>query len=111
MHTELTPSVQHGLAAHYVICALLNLGFAWSFIRQRNRPQALLWVIVAGVFAAHAVAYLLPTGKHLVIPESVTHGIDAATNAVSYFVLSTVAFILLIVFRKQLTHPITAWAV
>jgi Cytochrome b(C-terminal)/b6/petD len=110
MHTELTLSVQHGLVAHYVICALLNLGFAWWFIRQRNRPQALLWVIVAAIFAVHAFAYLLPTGKRLVIPESVTHGIDAATNAVSYFVLSTVAFILLIVFRKQLTHPITAWA-
>src|SRR5438874_4324604 len=109
MHV-LTPPVQQGLIAHYVICALMNLGFAWWFVQKRNRPQALLWVVVAGIFGAHAIAYAMPAGKDLVIPESITHGVNAATNAVSYFVLSTVAFIVLLVFRKPLTHPLTAWA-
>jgi hypothetical protein len=110
-HADLTPTVQKGLVAHYIICALLNAGFAWYFVQKRNRPQALLWVIVAAFFAFLAIAYALPTGKQLIIPQSVTHAVDSVTNAVSYFVLSTVGFIAMIVFRKFLTHPVTAWII
>lgn len=111
MHSDLTPSVQHGLAVHYAICALLNLGFAWYFVQSRNRTQSLIWVIVAAAFAALALGYATPAGKHWILPESITHLVDAATNAVSYFVLSTVAFVALLVWRKFLTNPITAWAI
>jgi hypothetical protein len=110
MHTGLTPSVEKGLAVFYVLAAVLNAGYAYYHVKHRNRPQALLWLVVAGVFLAHAFAYLSPAGAELVIPESVTHAVNVATNAVSYFVLSTVAFILVLVFRKQLTAPPVAWA-
>jgi len=108
MHTELTAPVQSGLAVYYVIAALLNAGFAYYFVRQRDRGQALLWIVVAGLFLLHAVAYLTPAGRSMVIPESVTSAVDAATNAVSYFVLSTVAFIVVLVWPRFFTAPLVA---
>ncbi len=106
----LTPSVQKGLAVYYVLVAVLNAAFAYYHVKHRNRPQALVWLIVAGLFLIHAFAYLSPAGGRLVIDESITEWVDWATNAVSYFVLSTVGFIALIVFRRFFTDPTVAWA-
>jgi hypothetical protein len=106
---ELSPSVQKGLAVYYVLVAVLNAGFAYYHVKHRNRPQALLWLIAAGVFVVHAFAYLSPGGAHLVISETITYWVDWATNAVSYFVLSSLAFIALLVFRRTLTAPPVAW--
>jgi hypothetical protein len=33
MHSDLTPEVTNGLAFFYLLCTILNLGFAWSFIK------------------------------------------------------------------------------
>src|SRR5436190_20994126 len=109
MHTLEAP-VLKGLATYYVLVAILNAGYAFFHVKQRNRPQALLWLLVAGLFLVHAFVYLSPAGGHAIISERLTHFIDSVTNAVSYFVLSTTAFILLLVFRKQLTAPPVAWA-
>src|SRR5207245_2161521 len=62
-----------------------------------------------GLFAAHGLVYFTPLGSHLVIPEGVTHYVDLATNAVTYFVFSCVAFALMFAFRKTLTAPTVAW--
>jgi hypothetical protein len=65
MHEYLTPSIQTGLSVYYVLVMLLNVGFAaYFFYQQRNRPQALLWSLVAGVFLIHAAAYFV-TGRSL----------------------------------------------
>ncbi len=110
MHTELTRGVQNGLGVFYILCALLNFGVAWYYVKHRDRPLALLWTAVGGAFVAHAVLYFLPIGSHLIIPERVTHAIDAVTNAVTYFVGSCIAFALLFAFRKTLTAPTVAFA-
>jgi len=110
MHPPLDAPVLKGLAGYYALMALLNAGYAFYHIKHRNRPQALLWLLVAGAFLVHTFVYLSPAGMRAVIPDSVTHSIDAATNAVSYFVLSTAAFVILLVFRKPLTAPPVAWA-
>jgi Cytochrome b(C-terminal)/b6/petD len=110
MHgTELTPSVQKGLAVYYALVAVLNAGFAYYHVKHRNRPQALLWLIVAGVFLAHTFVYLSPGGAHLTVNEGITYWVNWATNAVSYFVVSSLAFIAVLVFRRTLTAPPVAW--
>jgi hypothetical protein len=109
MHNELTPSVQSGLAVFYVLAAALNAGYAYYNLKKRNRPQTLLWLVVAGIFLVHAFLYLAPIGKHLVIAQTLADYVNYGTNAVTYFVLSTVGFALLLVFRKQLTSPAVAW--
>jgi hypothetical protein len=105
--SSLTAPVQNGLGAYYVICALLSVGFGVYQTKRRARFPALLAFAWAAVFGFHAIAYLAHRGW--VIPHSVTSLVDSYTNAVSYFVVSTVAFIALVVFRRQLTEPNTAW--
>jgi len=105
MHHELTTSVQRGLAVYYVLIAALNAGVAYYFVKDRNRGQALTWILFAGLFLLHGLAYLSPAGHVLVIPESATFLVDAATNAVSYFVLSTLLFIAVLAFRRFFTSP------
>lgn len=109
MHHELSSTVQSGLAVFYVLAALLNAGYAYYHVMHRNRPQALLWLVVAGVFLVHTFIYLSPAGAHAVIPDTITFWVDWATNAVSYFVVSTLGFAALLIFRRQLTAPIVAW--
>jgi hypothetical protein len=110
MHDHDLPSaVQSGLAVYYVLAAALNAGFAYYHVRHRDRPQALIWLLAAGVFLVHTFLYLSPAGGHLVINESLANWVDWATNAVTYFVLSTVAFVAVIIFRKELTSPAVAW--
>ena len=55
-----------------VLIAAFNAGMAYYFIKTRNRGQALAWILVAGVFLLHALAYLSPAGHGLVIPEGAT---------------------------------------
>src|SRR5581483_11684975 len=109
MHDELSTPVQKGLAVFYVLVAALNAGYAFYHVKHRNRGQALLWLVVAGVFLIHAFAYMSPAGAHLTINEGITYWVDWATNAVTYFVLSTLAFIALLAFRRTLTAPPVAW--
>src|SRR5947209_4850697 len=109
MHHELDSNVASGLAVFYVLCAALNAGYAYYHVRHRNRPQAMLWLIAAGLFLVHTFVYLSPAGHQLVISEGLAEWVNWATNAVTYFVISTVAFALVLVFRKTLTAPPVAW--
>jgi len=109
MHNELSSSVRSGLAVYYVLAAALNAGFAYYHLKRRNSAQALLWLLAAGVFLVHTFIYLSPAGARAVIPEGLADWVDWATNAVTYFVLSTVGFVALIIFRKELTAPAVAW--
>src|SRR5438445_13109602 len=97
MHHELSSSVTSGLAVFYVLAAAANAGYAYYHVRHRNRPQALLWLIAAGLFLIHAFLYLTPIGANLVISETLADWVNWGTNAVTYFVLSTVAFILVLI--------------
>ncbi len=65
----LADSVKNGLAWFYLLCVLLNVGFAVYQRRVANRPgQFILWMIVAGVFLLHAIAYF--AGADLLLPQS-----------------------------------------
>jgi hypothetical protein len=111
-HAEtLSSGMQIGLAVFYLLVALMNLGFAWPYFRRKDMQRAGIWVVVAGVFLLHALLYLLPVGHYLVLPAFIRNVIDTAMNAVSYFVISVVAFILLLRFRKFVTEPVVAWTI
>ena len=55
MHHEMTTTVSSGLAVFYVLAAALNAGCAYYYVKQRNRPQALLWLLAAGVLSVDEV--------------------------------------------------------
>src|SRR5262245_16481883 len=97
-HERLAPSVQNGLAFYYVTCAVVSAGFAIYQTQKRSRLAALLAFGWTALFVLHAAAYGAHSGW--VIPERVTRLVDDYTNAVSYFVVSTIAFAAFLVFRK-----------
>jgi hypothetical protein len=105
MHDHL----QAGLAGYYLLVALLNVGFVAYWRSRRNSVQVLIWSVVAALFLVHALAYAFGAGW--VIPHGVRDFINGLMNAVSYFVISVIAFILFLRFRRFLTQPAVAWAI
>lgn len=106
-HGSLTVSVQNGLAVYYLCCALLNIAFIVAMMQRRSWLGVLVGIIGGAVFFFHAAVYRLHHGW--LIPHEVTHAVDAVTNATSYFISSTVAFAVLLIFRRFLTEPTVAW--
>ena len=105
----LPASTQTGLAVFYACVVLLNIGFALYQTRvERNKFQALLWSLVAGFFLIHAAAYAFHAGWML--PQGIKNAIDWFMNPITYFVLSTVAFLAFLYWLKFFTEPVVAWA-
>lgn len=111
MHGEtLASPVQNGLALFYLTAFLLNLGYAaYQFLRGNNKPQALIWAGVAGVFLLHMGAYLAHLGWEL--PNGIRDLIDRVTGPVVYFVLATAAFVVMLIYRRFFSQPAVAWTI
>ena len=107
-HNGLSASVQNALGWYFILCVLMNLGFAWYYYR-RNRTQALVWTLVAGIFLIHALAFLFHAGWHL--SSGIKAAVDYAMNPVTYFFGSVLLLIIALRFRKFFTEPIVAWAI
>jgi hypothetical protein len=105
----LSSGLQAGLAGYYLLVALLNVGFVAYWRSRRNSAQVLIWSAVAALFLVHALAYAFGAGW--VVPHGVRDFFNGLMNAVSYFVMSVVAFILFLRFRKFLTLPAVAWGI
>jgi len=101
--------MQIGLAVFYLLGMIMNLAFAATMNRHRNRSQGRLWNIVACVFLFHALIYIFQAGW--VLPDSIKGAVNAAMNPVSYFVLALAGLAALLYFRKFLSEPVVAWAV
>src|SRR5262249_2221298 len=108
-------SLQTGLAGYYLLCALLNLGFAAyyaAYAPQKNQRNALAWTGVAGLFLIHALAYAFGAGW--TIPTWITEPVNAIFSGnegpTFYVILSIIAFAALIYWRRFFTQPQVAWA-
>ncbi|MFM7592269.1 MAG: hypothetical protein ACKO85_10790, partial [Isosphaeraceae bacterium] len=67
-----------------------------------------VWALVAMLFSIMGVIYAL--GAEYAMPQFIRDGIDAASGATSFFTISTLAFIGMIVYRRFLANGIVAWA-
>jgi hypothetical protein len=112
MSTTLDHSLQVGLGVYYLLCALMNVGFALYFHRfvQPRKPElAAIWYSVAALFLFHALAYgVFHAGW--VIPKGVRNAVDFATGPITYTVLSVVVFAAVLYWRRFFTNPQVAWA-
>src|SRR5947209_9316748 len=111
MHNNhsLSSSIQIGLGVYYLLCMIINLGFASYQNRHRNRAQGRLWMLVACVFLFHALVYFFQAGWTL--PDGVKNAVNAVMNPVSYFVLALVGLAAVLYFRKFFTEPTVAWGI
>lgn len=105
----MSDSLQTGIGLFYILVALMNVGFALHQQQNlKNSVQALVWFIVAGIFGALGVLYLVHQG--IEIFDWLRNGIDFVMGPVTYFCLAVVGFTLLLFFRKQATEPVFAWS-
>ena len=107
-HT-LSPSLQTGLGFYFLIVACMNVGFSYFYYTLKNMLQAIIWLVVAGVFLIHAVAYF--AHADWIIPDAVQNAVNFVMNPVSYFVVACAVLVLGLAFRKFFTDPIVAWAI
>lgn len=108
MHASngLTPGIQYGLAVFFLLCALLNYGFAYF---RRGQGWASFWTGVMTLYGVLAVGYFLQWG--LVLPQSFRTLVDTLAGPVVYFVLSVAGFVAFIKWRKFFTEPDVAWVI
>ncbi|MCY2935779.1 MAG: hypothetical protein NT172_16630 [Planctomycetota bacterium] len=67
-----------------------------------------IWSFVAMIFATMGMTYAL--GAEYAMPQLFRNAIDNASGATSFFTISTLAFIAMIVYRKLVANGILAWA-
>src|SRR5436305_5070015 len=110
-------SIQLGLGIYYLLVVLLNAAFVvyWAYF-AKDRKQTTIWSVVTAIFLLHAVLYFV--GKGPALPEGLKeftttlmgrHGGQA--GPILYVMLSVIAFIALLRFRKFFAMPVVAWAV
>lgn len=118
MHdSNLTPSIQNGLAIYYLLVVLLNVGYALYHLRfRRDGLQGVLWLAVGGLFLIHAIAYFAHWGWTL--PQGFRDWVTqlmgmmgGQLGPILYVTGAVVAFILFLRFRAFLTLPLVAWAI
>jgi hypothetical protein len=113
----LTHSTAFSLAVFYLLVVVLNLGYAaYQFYVNRDRKQAAIWAGVAGVFIIHALLYLTPARPML--PESFRQTTTRIMGAwhgqagpILYTVVSVIAFIAVVYWRKFLTQATVGWTI
>jgi hypothetical protein len=111
MPTLLDPGLQTGLGFFYALCALMNVFFGLYYQRSSTPKKptiAFVWYAVAAVFLLHSVAYFLQF--NWVLPKDIRNFVDYLTGPVTYTVLSLVAFVALLVWRRFFVDPQVAWA-
>jgi hypothetical protein len=116
-HGAMDPSTQTGLAVFYLLVVILNLGYAvYQYYVNKNRTQTFAWVLVAVGFFLLAAVYIGKLG--LVLPQGfrsmTTHVMGmygGQMGPILYFLVSTVAFIIFLIYRRFLTQPVVAWSI
>ncbi len=114
MHATMPANFQIGLAAFYLICAALNVGFA-NYNAGGSKYKK-IWVAVGFVFLLHALMYLLTGSAAPTKGPMIPSGIVNLTNSVFdyfwgpiiYFVGSCVGFVAILYWRKFFTSPVVA---
>jgi hypothetical protein len=106
----LSTSVQNGLGGFYLVCALMNFGFAaYHHYQTKNKTQVAIWGAVGAFFAFMSVAYFGHFGWSL--SHSIKAFVDRVMNPVSYFGISVLALAAVLYFRRFFTNPIVAWSI
>lgn len=109
-HNGLSHALQTGLGWYFVLVVLMNLGFAaYFFFNRKNRLQAFIWVVVAGLFLTHAIAFFGHAGWRL--GEGIKEAVNYAMNPVTYFFGSVLLLVIVLRFRRVFTEPVVAWAI
>jgi hypothetical protein len=112
---QASASFAYGLVGFYVLCFLLNAGFAaYYWFVSKNQKQAILWGAVAGLFLIHAFIYLgaaLSGSGGPALPQAGRDFVDWIMGPIVYTTVSVVGFIAILYFRRFFTQPAVAFMI
>jgi hypothetical protein len=110
MTHPLDNTLQNGLAVYYLLVALLNFGFAayWCY-GAKKMTAGIFWGLIGVVFLIHSVAYA--THANWIMSARLRVGIDNLTGPIPYTILSIVAFVVMLYFRRFFVQPNVAWTI
>jgi Cytochrome b(C-terminal)/b6/petD len=112
MSYKLTDAIQNGLGVFYVLCALLNVVFAYYYLRRKDMLKVVVWGGVAVLFVIHALIYFAHTGLTLsfTVRDAVNAVLSGNRGATIYVSVSMIAFAVVLYYRKFFVNPQVAWA-
>ncbi len=125
-HPDLTASVIFGLGWLYALLAAMNFWWTVQVNRQGHHfrmpqafggqdvPTAGLWALYSALLLMVAIAHLTglssPTSFAIRLPEFFKDAVDRwFADPVSYFTLSVLGFVALIMLRNVLVKPTVGW--
>jgi len=123
-HPNLTTGVIHGLGWLYLLMSLLNAGWAvrslkhdghyQSLLGFEHLPKAFVWAAYAGLLLIVSLVHLVfnaePSRFLLQMPDFLKLFIDAIiANPISYFCVSIVLFVAMVMWREWWVKPTVAW--
>ena len=101
-------SVSSGLGLYFIVMALMNVYFTYRQLAVTRRT------VLGGVWLVFTL-YLLGTGVEFargngpVLSQGFRDLMDFLMGPVTYFVLSIVGFVVVLVFRRFFVNPTVAW--
>ena len=123
-HPDLTVPVIQGLGWLYLLLFFLNLAWAIRSFRHdghydrflgiSHTPKAAVWFIYCGILLIVAATHLMkasgPDTFLLKLPEWFKNTVDQViANPISFFAISIVGFVAMILLRAWWTRPTVAW--
>jgi hypothetical protein len=123
-HPDLTLDVIHGLGWFYLLVSLMNAVWTYNVYQSGRYYQSIFGfqhVPRAGVWALYTILLFLVAIVHLVpdsdpsafmfrLPVGFKNVVDwLIANPISYFALSIVLFVAMILLRSWWTRPTAAW--
>ncbi len=123
-HPDLTPAVIRGLGWLYLVICLLNLGWTvrsfkrggnFNFLGFEHIPNASIWAVYTGALFLLASTHLMARSEDTAefffrMPDPIKGRVDfIIANPVSYFLVSILLFIAVVLFRKWIVRPTVGW--
>ena len=107
-HADYLRDVSGFLGGYFLAIALMNAVYAFTMWRVKSRPMAaLVWTAVA--VAMTGISAIAWGGSPPELAQPIKDYINWLTGPVIYSVGTTVALVVLFVFRKFFVNPVVAW--
>lgn len=106
--SELDAYTSSGLGLYFAALAAMNAYYTVRVFLEKRNVLGAVWLVFTLYLTGTSFEFFL--GEGLVLSQRFRDGLDFLMGPVTYFVLSVVGFVVVLVFRKFFIQPLVAWA-
>lgn len=112
MHgSAMDATVSSGLGLYFLLLSAINIYYTIKRIRQPKGSLGhvadVAWVLLCIILTGTSIEFY--QGQGIEIPAGFRDTVDAFMGPVNYFIISIVAFVLMIVYRRTFSTDFTGW--